>query len=68
MPQMAYVQASRARDKTRIYTTKDEAGPELSDLAEAMSRSRKKAMAHDAIEGGVKPTRGPRPRRLRHKL
>ena len=28
--EMAYVQASRARDKTRIYTTKDEAGPELS--------------------------------------
>ena len=66
--EMAYVQASRAREKTRIYTTKDEAGPELSDLAEAMSRSRKKAMAHDAIEGGVKPTRGARPRRLRHKL
>ena len=66
--QMAYVQASRARDKTRIYTTREEAGPELSDLAQAMSRSRKKAMAHDAIEGGVKPTRGPRLRRLRHEL
>ncbi len=48
--QMAYVQASRARNETRIYTTKDEAGPELSDLAEAMSRSRKKTMAHDATE------------------
>ena len=56
--QMAYVQVSRARDKTRIYTTKDEAGPELSDLAQAMSRNRKKAMAHDAIEGGVTPTGG----------
>ncbi len=48
--QMVYVQASRARNETRIYTTKDEAGPELSDLAEAMSRSRKKTMAHDATE------------------
>ena len=66
--QMAYVQVSRARDKTRIYTTREEAGPELSDLAHAMSRNRKKAMAHDAIEGGVTPTGGPRLRRLRHEL
>ena len=54
--QMAYVQASRARNETRIYTTKDEAGPELSDLAEAMSRSRKKTMAHDATEEASTPT------------
>ena len=40
--QLAYVQASRARDKTRIYTTRDEAGPGLSDLARH-GRSRKKA-------------------------
>ena len=40
--QMAYVQVSRARDKTRIYTTDDEAGPELSHLTQAMSRDRRK--------------------------
>ena len=49
--QMAYVQASRARDKTRIYTTDDEAGPELSHLSRAMGRDRRKTMAHDATEG-----------------
>ena len=48
--QMAYVQASRARNETWIYTTKDEAGPELSDLAKAMGRSRKKTMAHDTAD------------------
>ena len=60
--QMAYVQASRARDETRIYTTKDEAGPELSDLAQAMSRSRKKTMAHDTTdEAALRQGRGLRP-------
>ena len=49
--QMAYVQVSRARDTTRIYTTDDEAGPELSHLTQAMSRDRRKTMAHDAIDG-----------------
>ena len=49
--QMAYVQVSRARDKTRIYTTDDEAGPELSHLTQAMGRDRRKTMAHDATDG-----------------
>ena len=51
--QMAYVQVSRARDKTRIYTTDDEAGPELSHLTQAMSRDRRKTMAHDATDGAT---------------
>ena len=51
--QMAYVQVSRARDKTRIYTTDDEAGPELSHLTQAMGRDRKKTMAHDATDGAT---------------
>ena len=55
--QMVYVQASRARNGTRFYTTDDEAGPELSDLTEAMSRSRKKTFAHDVIEEGEKQRR-----------
>lgn len=69
--QMAYVQASRARNETRIYTTKDEGGPELLDLAEAMSRSRTKAMAHDTIEEAatsrLRQGRGLKPR-LCHNL
>jgi len=51
--QMVYVQVSRARDKTRIYTTDDEAGPELSHLTQAMSRDRRKTMAHDATDGAT---------------
>ena len=50
--QMAYVQASRARMVTRLYTTDDEAGPELSDLTKSMSRDRRKTMAHDVIAAG----------------
>ena len=69
--QMAYVQASRARNETRLYTTKDEAGPELLDLAQAMSRSRTKAMAHDTIEEAatsrLRQGRGLKPR-LCHNL
>lgn len=59
--QMAYVQASRARQETRIYTPKNEAGPELRELTEAMSRDRKKTMAHDTIEETTKPAPTPRP-------
>ena len=60
--QMAYVQASRARNETRIYTPKNEAGPELTDLTEAMSRDRNKTMAHDTIEETAKPAPTPKPR------
>ena len=65
--QMAYVQASRARKETRIYTTKDEAGPELCNLARAISRDRKKTMAHDAVDDGAtsRPRQG---RGMRMKL
>ena len=59
--QMAYVQASRARNETRIYTPKNEAGPELTNLTEAMSRDRKKTMAHDTIEETAKPAPTPKP-------
>src|SRR5512135_2797836 len=50
--QMAYVQASRARMVTRLYTTNDEAGPKLSHLTESMSRDRRKTLAHDVIAAG----------------
>jgi ATP-dependent exoDNAse (exonuclease V) alpha subunit len=65
--QMVYVQASRARNATRFYTTDDEAGPELSDLTESMSRSRKKTFAHDTLQEGEKQRQG-RGVSLSHKL
>lgn len=45
--QLSYVQSSRARGVTRLYTTQDEAGPGSRDLVSVMSRCRKKALAHD---------------------
>lgn len=44
---LSYVQASRARDETHIFTTRDEAGDNLARLARAMSRNREKSLAHD---------------------
>ena len=58
--QMAYVQASRARNETWIYTTRDEAGPDCR-TSPAMGRSRKKTMAHDtADEAAFRQGRGQR--------
>jgi conjugative relaxase-like TrwC/TraI family protein len=45
--QMSYVQTSRARGVTKIYSTKDEAGEGLEDLVRAMSQDRMKHLAHD---------------------
>ena len=50
--QMSYVQVSRAKMMTRLYTTDDEAGPKLSHLTESMSRDRRKTLAHDVIAAG----------------
>lgn len=43
--ELSYVQTSRARGTTRIFTTKTEAGIELSHLANAMSLSHQKDLA-----------------------
>ena len=43
--ELSYVQMSRARKETRLYTDLDEAGEELADVANSMSRSRQKEMA-----------------------
>lgn len=43
--EISYVQTSRARGETRIYTTRDEAGEGLSELAKRMQRSREKELA-----------------------
>lgn len=43
--ELSYVQISRSEHKTRIFTTRDEAGDELRDLTRQMERSRQKKMA-----------------------
>ena len=43
--EFSYVQASRARERTRFYTTEDEAGEELSELSKRMATSREKELA-----------------------
>jgi len=48
--ELSYVQASRAKDKTRIYTDKLSAGDNLTALSKQMSKSRQKDLAVDVIE------------------
>lgn len=45
--QISYVQASRARVETRVFTDEREAGENLARLARQMSRSRAKVLASD---------------------
>ena len=47
-----YVQASRARIETRVYTDATSAGPELGELTRAMERTRAKDLATDLLEQG----------------
>jgi Ti-type conjugative transfer relaxase TraA len=51
--EMSYVQVSRAKGKTQIYTDKLEAGENLTSLANQMSKSRQKDLATDVL-GKVK--------------
>lgn len=44
--ELSYVQASRAKQETRIFTTRMEAGNELADLARRMATSHEKELAH----------------------
>ncbi len=48
--ELAYVQATRARNETWLFADRLTAGDDLSDLANAMSRSRAKQMAHAVSE------------------
>lgn len=48
--ELTYVQASRARNQTRIYTDVLSGGESLAALAVPMSRSHAKAMAHDFLQ------------------
>lgn len=43
--ELSYVQISRATEATRIYTTEDEAGEDLTSLAQSFERSRQKELA-----------------------
>jgi conjugative relaxase-like TrwC/TraI family protein len=45
--EMAYVQASRARQETKFFTDRFEAGPGLQDLAKQLKVSRQKTLAID---------------------
>ncbi|MCB1131260.1 MAG: DUF2791 family P-loop domain-containing protein [Verrucomicrobiae bacterium] len=48
--ELSYVQASRAKLETRIFTTKMEAGDELADLAKRMTKSHEKELAHQQAQ------------------
>jgi len=45
--EITYVQASRSRGETRLFTDKQEAGDNLTELARRASQSRQKQMAHN---------------------
>jgi ATP-dependent exoDNAse (exonuclease V) alpha subunit len=47
--ELSYVQASRARISTRIYTDRHEAGKELAGLVKQMTKSREKILAHEVV-------------------
>lgn len=47
--EISYVQASRARHETRLYTDELEAGENLHGLVRQMSQSRVKTLAHDVV-------------------
>jgi len=47
--EITYVQISRARQETRLYTDEAEAGKDLKNLAQRMNISRAKDLAHDVI-------------------
>jgi len=48
--EMSYVQVSRAKGKTQIYTDKIEAGDNLTSLSRQMSKSRQKDLARDVLK------------------
>lgn len=48
--ELAYVQMSRSRDETRIYASDADAGEDLANLAQSMSHSKAKKIAHETQE------------------
>jgi Ti-type conjugative transfer relaxase TraA len=45
--ELSYVQMSRSREKTKIYTERAEVGDTIAELSKRMSRSRQKTIAQD---------------------
>jgi conjugative relaxase-like TrwC/TraI family protein len=66
--QMGYVMASRARGETRIYSTTQEAGEELSELSRSFARDRRKELAHDVEARSVEPTQEMQERQRQEQL
>lgn len=54
---LSYVQASRARESTFIYTNRHEAGDKLDELAKQMSREREKTLATQIAERSAQEQR-----------
>lgn len=54
---LSYVQASRAKESTFIYTDRHEAGDKLDELAKQMSREREKTLAHQVAERAAEQRR-----------
>ena len=57
--ELSYVQASRARGTTRIFTTKQEAGIEMSQLVKSMNTSHQKELASALQPAGAMPKQNP---------
>jgi ATP-dependent exoDNAse (exonuclease V) alpha subunit len=55
---LSYVQASRARGDTHLFTDRVSAGEELTDLVRGMQRDNRKLLAHDVAEGAVREPLG----------
>lgn len=48
--EISYVEASRAKDATRIFATEGAFDEDVEELARAMGRSRRKDLAHTVLE------------------
>lgn len=57
--ELAYVQSTRAREATHLFVDRAHAGEELQDLANSISKSRAKKLAHDLIDPVKCPPRAP---------
>src|SRR5262249_20543123 len=51
--ELAYVDASRARDTTRFFAGQSDVGDHLTTLARRMAQSRAKNLAHDLMQSVV---------------
>jgi molybdopterin converting factor small subunit len=48
--ELSYVQMSRSKGQTKIYTERAEVGDTVAELSKMMSRSRQKELAQDIIQ------------------